>query len=292
MPEPVPVTWSNLFEGNTDTVATDSVIERIYVVDTGDSSDDETTVITALAGGLPEWFTKYGRAFYRENISTVEHLRAKLWKAKVTWTTKQKDKPVVEDSAPEITMSSGGGTTHITQSFLTVTKQPANAQDYDCIGFDGKDVKGVDIMSPSIEFSETYTRGQEWMTYEIIRALTINSGKVLSQSFRGFPVGEVLYKGCDISRPADGSGKVKFTYHFAVSPNATNIYIGSLPAIASKKGWDYLWIRYADEYNSTAKEVLKTPVAAYVEKVYEDVDMDTLYLTAESAWVYPPSGSP
>jgi hypothetical protein len=130
------------------------------------------------------------------------------------------------------------------------------------------------------------------MTYEIIRALTINSGKVLSQSFRGFPVGEVLYKGCDISRPADGSGKVKFTYHFAVSPNATNIYIGSLPAIASKKGWDYLWIRYADEYNSTAKEVLKTPVAAYVEKVYEDVDMDTLYLTAESAWVYPPSGSP
>jgi hypothetical protein len=284
----------SLWEGNSDSVGEQSTITRAYLVDvTGTDISSEPYVMSALSAQTPSSFSQYERYFYRSELTIETIITPTKWKCKVVWTTKQADKtppPPTQDYTPEIAMSSGGGTTHITQSFVTVEKQPSSAIDYNMIGFDGKDVKGVDIMSPSIEFSETYIRDQSWLTYAIIRALTINSGKVLNEEFRGFPVGEVLYKGCDISRPADGSGKVKFTYHFAVSPNATDISIGNL-TIADKKGWDYLWIRYGDEYNSTAKEVVKTPVATYVEKVYEWVSMAQLYLVDEDSWINP-SGTP
>jgi hypothetical protein len=290
----MPTTFANLWEGNEETIASTSTISYSFLVEIDPSqevADVEENVIYALAGAQPEWFSKYGRTFYRSEISVSEHIAFKKWRANVVWTTKEKEKPPVEDSAPEIAMSSGGGAQHVTQSLVTTAKYPTNAIDYNAIGFDGKTVQGVDIMVPNIEFSETYTRDQSWMDYDIIRALTTKSGRVLNQDFRGFPIGEVMYKGCDISRPADGSGKVKFTYHFAVSPNRTNIAIGDL-TVTAKKGWEYLWIRYADEYDNTAKEVLKKPIAAYVETMYEWVSMADIYLTAESAWVYPPSGGP
>jgi hypothetical protein len=186
-------------------------------------------------------------------------------------------------------MSSGGGSQHVTQSLVTVGIYPPNAIDYNAIGFDGKTVQGVDIMVPSVEFSETYTRDESWLSnYDVIRALTTKAGRVLSETFRGFPVGEVMYKGCDISR---SSNAVKFTYHFAVSPNRTNIPIGDL-TVTSKKGWEYLWVRYADEYDYTVKEILKKPIAAYVESMYDWVSMAEIYLANESSWITPPSGGP
>jgi hypothetical protein len=52
------------------------------------------------------------------------------------------------------------------------------------------------------------------------------------------------------------------------SPNRTGITVGDITGI-SKKGWEYLWVRYADSEDAAAKAIVKKPVAAYVEKVYE-----------------------
>ena len=162
-------TLTSFWEGNTDTVGTQSVITRTYlVVVTGTDPSNETAVLTAVANQTQEWFSLYGRVFYRSEVTVEGIIKSDMWRAKVVWSTREKDKPIIEDSKPEISMSSGGGTTHITQSFVTVEKQPSSAIDYNMIGFDGKDVKGVDIMSPSIEFSETYTRDQSWLTYDVI----------------------------------------------------------------------------------------------------------------------------
>ena len=46
--------------------------------------------------------------------------------------------------------------------------------------------------------------------------------------------------------------------------------------MASKKGWEYLWVRYADEEDAAAKMLVKRPIAAYVEKVYEEGDFSQL----------------
>ena len=59
------------------------------------------------------------------------------------------------------------------------------------------------------------------------------------------------------------------------SPNRTNIVIGEI-TVASKKGWEYLWVRYADAEDAAAKAIVKVPVAAYVEKVYEEGDFAAL----------------
>ena len=290
----MPTTFANLWEGNEETIASTSTISYSFLVEIDPSqevADVEENVIYALAGAQPEWFSKYGRTFYRSEISVSEHIAFKKWRAKVVWTTKEKEKPVVQDSAPEVSVTTGGGTQHITQSLETTSKYPANIPLYNCIGFDGKTVQGVDILVPNVEFSETYTRDASLLlNYDVIRAVTLNAGKTISGTFRGFPEGEVLYKGCDITKAPDGSGKCKFTYHFAVSPNRTGVPVGV--GTVNKKGWEYLWIRYADEFDDATQEVLKKPESAFVERVYDSIAKEDIFLDDEGGWVYPPSGGP
>lgn len=42
--------------------------------------------------------------------------------------------------------------------------------------------------------------------------------------------------------------------------------------MVSKKGWEYMWLRYHDVKDDTAKMLIKHPCAAYVERVYDEVD--------------------
>ena len=44
----------------------------------------------------------------------------------------------------------------------------------------------------------------------------------------------------------------------------------------NKWGWEYLWVRYADAEDATAKALVKRPVAVYVEKVYDVGDFGLL----------------
>ena len=64
----------------------------------------------------------------------------------------------------------------------------------------------------------------------------------------------------------DSDGGIAFSYKVAGSPNRANIVIGGI-TVPAKKGWEYLWVRYAD--GDDAQRVVKVPIAAYVEKVYE-----------------------
>ena len=36
----------------------------------------------------------------------------------------------------------------------------------------------------------------------------------------------------------------------------------------SNQGWQYLWVRFIDDEDATAKALIKRPIAAYVEQVY------------------------
>ncbi len=65
------------------------------------------------------------------------------------------------------------------------------------------------------------------------------------------------------------------TGRFSSGPNRTNLTVGSITGI-SKKGWEYMWVRYADAEDSADKAIVKEPVAAYIEKVYEDGNFSVL----------------
>ena len=51
--------------------------------------------------------------------------------------------------------------------------------------------------------------------------------------------------------------------------------VGPITGI-SKKGWEYLWVRYAEVEDESAQVLVKRPVAAYVEKVYDSANFAAL----------------
>lgn len=90
------------------------------------------------------------------------------------------------------------------------------------------------------------------------------TGKVNNASFKGLAAGECLFLGA--SGAKRGSDDWEITFRFAGSPNRTGITVGGI----SKKGWEYLWVRYADVEDTASNTLVKRLVAAYVEKVYEE----------------------
>jgi len=96
------------------------------------------------------------------------------------------------------------------------------------------------------------------------------TGKVNSGSWKGFNEGEVLFLGASGSRRGtNADSDWEITFRFAASPNVTGLSVGSINGIA-KKGWEYLWVRYADQEDTSANTIVKRPVAAYVERVYDE----------------------
>ena len=176
--------------------------------------------------------------------------------------------PATGDSS--FRFNTGGGTEHITQSRGTVASYGSGAPDFGgAIGVADSGVEGVDIVSPVYNFSEThYLATINKSTYANL------TGKVNNASFKGFAAGEVLLLGVE-GEKRDGVDDWELTFNFAASPNRANITVGSITGIA-KKGWEYMWVRYAYDKDATAKAVLQKPVNIYIEKVYEEGDFGLL----------------
>lgn len=104
-------------------------------------------------------------------------------------------------------------------------------------------------------------------------ALFYLTGTVNNSPFRGFEPGEVLFLGASGSKR--GQDDWEIAYKFAASPNVLGLSVGDIAGIA-KRGWDYLWIRYADIEDTAAKMLVKRPLAVYVEQVYPYRDFSGL----------------
>lgn len=173
------------------------------------------------------------------------------------------------------TFDTGGGVQRITQSRATVQRYaPAGqtAPNYrGAIGVTADGVEGVDIVVPVFHFSET--RFPDALTNEHKGVIFSLTGRVNNNDFLGYDAGEVLFLGASGSRR--GSGVWEVLYRFAASPNFENLTIGDITGI-DKKGWEYLWVRYADSEDAAAKALVKKPLAVYIERVYDQGDMSLL----------------
>jgi len=67
----------------------------------------------------------------------------------------------------------------------------------------------------------------------------------------------------------------EITFRFAVSRNADDLTVGAMTGI-EKEGHEYLWVSY--ETTDSESVMIQQPAFAYVEKVYETLDFDTLEL--------------
>lgn len=172
-----------------------------------------------------------------------------------------------------------GGTLHIThgketmRSYSWIDGKPA--PDYQgAIGVNGESVEGCDIHLPVFTFSETHYIPRALVTgaYKLICfALTATTN---AYPFKGLLEGEALFLG--VKGSLRGYDYWEMSYHFAGSPNQDFVSVGKSDKIVAKKGWEYLWSRYADRVDGAAKTLVRVPVASYIERVYEASDFSLL----------------
>ena len=246
-------------------------VELVYVL-TG--TDDDTQAKSYVESHTDETYEDLVRQSINLEPEWVdEHHFDGQWIVTVRYGVK----PPVEVGESTFSFDTGGGTQHITQSIETVNKYapPGKvAPDFKgAVGVTHDSVEGVDITVPVYNFSETHYIDDALVTPAYKGTLFALTGKVNDGAFKGLAAGECLFLGASGSKR--GAEDWEITYRFAASPNKTGLTIGDIINI-DKKGWEYLWVRYADAEDGVAKAIVKKPVAVYVEKVYEEGNLALL----------------
>jgi len=261
----MPVTVHEKWESRETTEGESPSVDLIYIVR---GTDSDLAAKTALAAASPVLYD----GLVRQSLH-IERVAEDIWEGSVRYGELQP--PETGDSTYQF--DTGGGTQHITQSLQTVGRYAPpgkTAPDFQgAIGVTHDNVEGVDITVPVYNFSETHYLADEIVTPAYKANLFALTGKVNGAPFRGFAAGEVLFLGASGSKR--GQEDWEITFRFAASPNVTGLQVGNITGIA-KKGWEYLWVRYADDEDAVAKVLVKKPIAAYVEQVYQYGDFSGL----------------
>ena len=217
-----------------------------------------------------------------DEVEVTERVNKDTWKVKAIW--KSEDEGEADDDDEEESSSfafdTGGGTMHRNQSLKTVSKVPNDAPDFNgAIEVDNEgNVNGVDVTMPVLNFTETHVMKGSRVSTSYKKSVAALTGTVNRSGFRGFSAGEVLFLGASgTKRGKKNDSPWEITFRFAVSPNQSSLQVGKLK-VSNKRGWDYLWVRYADKVAENKKNVIKEPVAAYVEQVYPEGDFGNLGL--------------
>jgi hypothetical protein len=229
-------------------------VDLIYIVE---GTEDDATVRTLVEGTIPAIYV--GLVFQTYHIT---HQGGGVWEITVRY-GKKEAKDTGESS---FSFDTGGVTAHITQSLATIARYAPSGTAPDCqgaIGVTSDSVEGTDVTVPVYNFTETHYLPIASVTGAYKAALFQLTGKVNNAPFKGFAVGEVLFLGASGSQR--GVEDWEITYRFAASPNVTGLAVGPITGI-NKKGWEYLWVRYADAEDQNV--LVKQPIAAYVEQVY------------------------
>jgi hypothetical protein len=172
----------------------------------------------------------------------------------------------------------GGGTFKITASKATTRyARPGGIAPNFQGAIEVKDgrAEGVEITIPALKITCTYRHP---VSSTVVNAATIDNyikqlsgmtGKTNNAAWLTYEQGELLFLGASgeyvPNQPAE------FQYQFAVSRNAASLTIGAITGIV-KRGHDYVWVLYEPGEDATAKKLIQTPLAAYVERVYDETN--------------------
>jgi hypothetical protein len=261
----MPVTVEERWESRPSTQGDQPSVDLLYVVR---GTDDDIVAHNNLLATAPVFYNGLVR-----QSSHVERIAETAWEGTVRYGLLEP----LDTGESSFSFDTGGGTQHITQGLATVNAYAPAGQtppDFEgAIGVTGDSVEGIDITVPVYNFTETHYIPVAAVTPAYKAVLFALTGSVNNAVFRGFAAGEVLFLGASGSQR--GQDDWEITFRFAASPNVTGLVVGSITSI-DKRGWDYLWVRYADMEDTTAKALVKRPVAVYVEQVYPFADLSGL----------------
>lgn len=244
-------------------------IERLYGI-TGEL--DEAAALALLEATAPSVSSGLPRQAVR-----LEPVGPDVWDGEAIYSPY----PLPAGSTPAETGQSvysfdvSAGTQRVLQSRETISSHApggATAPDFGgAIGVTADGIDGVDVVVPASQFAETHYISSA--SADALRDAILDlTGKVNHATFKGRAAGEVLFLGASGSKRGGPDGEdYEITFRFAVSPNATGLSVGDITGI-DKKGWEYLWVRYQDIVDDDAGVVVKRPLAAYVERLYQSGD--------------------
>lgn len=244
--------------------------ERRYTVQ---GTDDFDLAHQALEAAAPTAWDLYNLGLFYLYRTAVELVQVanQLYDGTVTYG------PVGDATTPdELAFDTTGGQQHVTQALATsgrYAKAGETAPNFQgAINVTPQAVEGVDITTPALKFT-IVQRVAGPVSLAQIATLVGLTGAVNSLPWNGFAAGEVLFLGA--TGQARTRGDVEITYQFAAYPNVADMTIGDITGI-TKKGWDYLWVRYKDDTDDVAKALVKVPQSVHVEQVYPYADLNTL----------------
>lgn len=257
----MPITIDEKFDSRAATESDSPVTELLFVVQ---GTDDDSVVKGLLAATSPLTYAGLKRESY-----AVKHLGGGVWDCSVQYSKFESDS--------QFTFDTGGGNQHISQALETVGGYAAPgeiaANFQGAIGVNQDQIEGTDITVPVFNFTETHYINSALVTGGYKLALFNLTGRVNGSPFKGFAKGEVLFLGA--SGAKRGFDDWEITFRFAGSPNVTGLSLGNITGI-NKEGWQYLWVRFDDDEDTSAKTLIKKPISAYVERVYEYGDFSAL----------------
>lgn len=260
----MPITIDETYRSREGTEGDSPEAELRYVIQ---GTDDDAIIRSLLFATSPRFYLGLRRGDVR-----FSPVGGDVWECSVHYTMREE---------PQLTFDTGGGSQHVTQSVNTAGRyaapgwQAANYQG--AIGVTEDSVAGTDITVPIYNFTETHFIDDALVTQAYKLQLFRLTGRVNNALFKGFAKGELLFLGASGSKR--GTDDWEITYRFAASPNVNNLRVGNITGIA-KEGWHYLWMRFVDDEDSTANALVKRPVSAYVEQVYQYGDLTQLGIGA------------
>jgi len=256
--------------------ATSSYAKSYKIFGTQDDVEVHTAVSNAIASTLTYWqYPGLPTMQLRAEQYSVSYLGDDAWQVTISY-----EKNGAEDGTDPLkrarSFDTSGGTKHMTQAYAESRFGTGAPDQKMAIGVDSNGVNGIDIVVPQLQWQESYDVPNAYVTSSWIRGVAGVTGTTNSSAFRGFEAGEVLFVGCSGSQEWDdqkGRGPWSLAFRFVAEKNVTGQTIGDITGV-SKKGHEYLWVRYEDAVDSNV--LLKKPKAVYVNKVYRESDFSAL----------------
>lgn len=213
-----------------------------------------------------------------------------IWEGTVQYADPQLG--LFEPGDTSFTFDTGGGSQHVNFSkatrgvygtdYNTNVPSLANAFYGNAIGVssDSRSVEGVDLPARQFQFTETRLYASDDVTPGFLRSLYLLSGGTFNQAvyhslkMGDFEIGELTL--VRASGGGRGSEKFEIAFEFSASPNIKQFTIGGIivgnNTAVVKYGWDYVWVKYKEIENTTAKTLATAPEYVVVERVFDPAD--------------------
>ena len=241
-------------------------------------TEDEGAAMTALGSILLP--IKNGLALTGYRVQAIGHNQ---WDGFVNYGLPSPGQQSSSNPFTFCTFATSGGTEHITQSKETQRFGLAGGTSapnfHGAIGVTETDIEGVDVVAPKLEFSLMTVRPNSMVTIAFVKFMALSTGKTNLYPWLTFERGELIFLGCEGSQ--NDNDETSMSYRFAASQNAYSQEYGGAAAeeiitVDLKRGWEYLWFRYKQVDDTTAKRIVRRPIGAYVERVYHELDYASL----------------